>query len=211
MLMETRLMRALRLCAAISFIALSTSGCVTAYVDGGLQKASLADVRKPARPTDVQLLFQFQTKGTANAKATDILKKEVGELVSSSGLFATLSSDPALSGAILSVTINNVPITDQSDAAAKGFATGLTFGLVGSAVTDGYICTMEYLPPGAANKVTTTSRHAIHATMGAKGAPPNGIKAKNLDEAVHTMTRQIVLDGLKQLSAAPVFAAQEAS
>ena len=47
--------------------------------------------------------------------------------------------------------------------------------------------------------------------MGAKGAPPNGIKAKSIDEAVHTMTRQIVLDGLKQLSADTVFAAQEAS
>lgn len=211
MLMERRLMRALRVCAAVTFIAFTTSGCVTAYVDGGLQKASLADVRKPARPTDVQLLFQFQTKGTANAKATDILKKDVNELITASGLFATLGPDPSLSGAILSVTINNVPITDQGDAAAKGFATGLTFGLVGSAVTDGYICTMEYLPPGATNKVTTTSRHAIHATVGAKGAPSNGIKAKNLDEAVHTMTRQIVLDGLKQLSADPVFGAQEAS
>jgi hypothetical protein len=211
MLMATRLVRALRVCAAITFIALSTSGCVTAYVDSGLQQANLEDVRKPARPTDVQLLFQFQTKGTANAKATDILRKEVGELISSSGLFATLGSEPALSGAILSVTINNVPITDQNDAVAKGFATGLTFGLVGNAVTDGYVCTMEYLPPGAANKVSATSRHAIHSTMGAKGAPPNGIKAKNIDEAVHTMTRQIVLEGLKQLSADPVFAAQEAS
>ena len=62
-----------------------------------------------------------------------------------------------------------------------------------------------------AKKVTTTSRHAIHATMGAKGAPSNGIKAKSIDEAVHTMTRQIVLDGLKQLSADPVFAARGAS
>ena len=211
MLMPTRFMRALRVCAAITFIALSTSGCVTAYVDNGLQQASLEDVRKPARPTDVQLLFQFQTKGTANAKATDVLRKEVGELISSSGLFATLGSEPALSGAILSVTINNVPITSQNDAVAHGFATGLTFGLVGSAVTDGYVCTMEFLPPGVANKVSATSRHAIHSTMGAKGAPPNGIKAKSIDEAVHTMTRQIVLDGLKQLSADPVFAAQEAS
>jgi len=209
--LATRLIRALRVCAALTFIAFSTSGCVTAYVDGGLQNASLADVRKPVRPADVQLLFQFQTKGTANAKATDILSKEVGDLISSSGLFATLGPDPVPGGAILSVTINNVPITDQNDAYAKGFATGLTFGLVGSAVTDGYVCTMEYLPPGATDKVSATSRHAIHATVGAKGAPPNGVKAKSIDEAVHTMTRQIILDGLKQLSADPVFAAQEAT
>ena len=210
-MMEKCLMRALRACAAITFIALSTSGCVTAYVDSGLQKASPADIRKAARPMDAQLLFTFQTKGTANARATDALKAEVTELISTTGLFATVGPDPALSGAILSVTINNVPITDQKDAAAKGFATGLTFGLVGSAVTDGYVCTMEYLPPGAVNKVTTVSRHAIHSTVGAKGAPPNGIKAKSIDEAVHTMTRQIVLDGLKQLSTTPAFGAQASS
>jgi hypothetical protein len=115
MLMPTRLVRALRVCAAITFIALSTSGCVTAYVDSGLQQASLADVRKPARPTDVQLLFQFQTKGTANAKATDILRKEVGELISSSGLFATLGTDPADAtvAATFVVTRNGASVYDK--------------------------------------------------------------------------------------------------
>jgi hypothetical protein len=137
---------------------------------------------------------------------TDALKAQVTELVSTSGLFATVGPDPSLSGAILNITLDNVPITDQSDAAAKGFATGLTLGLVGSTVTDGYVCTIDYVPPGSAAKVTKTSRHAIHTTMGAKGAPENAIKARNLEDAVRTMTNQIILDGLKQLSNDPVFA-----
>lgn len=201
-------MSALRVCATVMLVAFSTSGCVTAYVDGGLQKVSIADVRKPVRPVDAQLLFAFQTKGTVNARATDVLKAEVTDLIATAGLFAAVGPDPAPSGAILSVTINNVPITDPGDAAAKGFGTGLTFGLVGSTVTDGYICTMEYLPPGAAKSVTALSSHAIHSTVGAKGAPENGIRAKSLDEAVHTMTRQIVLEGLKKLSADAAFAAE---
>lgn len=205
MKIQVRAMAKLRVCAAIAIVAVSTSGCMTAYVDAGLKNASATEIRKPERPTDAQLLFWFQTKGTPNARATDVLKAEVTELISGSGLFATVGPDPALSGAILNVVINNVPITDQSDAVAKGFATGLTFGLVGSAVTDGYVCTMEYVPPGTGPKVTATSRHAIHATIGAKGAPPNGIKAKSIDEAVRTMARQIVLDGLTQLSKDPAF------
>ena len=197
--------RTLLACVAISVMSLSTSGCVTAYVDGGLRDASAVHVRKPARPADTQLLFTFQTKGTTNARATDMLKADVTETISTSGLFAVVGPDPSLSGAILNVTINNVPITSQEDAFSKGFATGLTFGLVGSAVTDGYVCTIDYLPPGGRPKVTKTARHAIHATMGAKGAPANGVKAKNIEEAVRTMTRQILLEGLKQLSNDPEF------
>jgi phage-related baseplate assembly protein len=79
MLIEMRLMRALRLCVAMAFVVLSVSGCMTAYVDGGLQKASLADVRRPTSPQDVQLLFQFQNKGVVNARATEMLKNDVNE------------------------------------------------------------------------------------------------------------------------------------
>jgi hypothetical protein len=196
---------------AISVGAFSTSGCATMYVDAGLQNASAADVRKPARVFDAQLLFSFRSKGTENARATDALKAQVAELVATSGLFATVGADPSLSGAILNITLDNVPITDQSDAAAKGFATGLTLGLVGSTVTDGYVCTIDYVAPGSTSKVTKTSRHAIHTTMGAKGAPANATKARNAEDAVRTMTSQIILDGLKQLSNDPVFATQVGS
>ena len=104
-----------------------------------------------------------------------------------------------------------MPITDQGDAAAKGFATGLTFGLVGSAVTDGYICVVEYVPPGGHAKVSKTTRHAIHTTMGAKGAPENGVKATNIEDAVRTMTRQVVTEALKEVSRDPSFDAQQAT
>jgi hypothetical protein len=211
MSVASRLSRTLLACASISVAAISLSGCATAYVDGALKNVNLSEVQKPARPTDAQLLFTFQTKGTANARATEALKADVSKLVEQSGLFAVVGGDPALSGSIINITLNNVPITDQGDAAAKGFATGLTFGLVGSAVTDGYICTIEYLPPGGSAKVSKTSRHAIHTTMGAKGAPENAVKAKNLEDAVRTMTRQVVTEALKELSKDPSFSARQIS
>jgi hypothetical protein len=207
----SRLSRTLLACAGISIAAISLGGCATAYVDGALKDANLSEVRKPARATDAQLLFTFQTKGTANAKATEALKGDVTKLVQESGLFATVGSEPALSGSIISITLNNVPITDQGDAAAKGFATGLTFGLVGSAVTDGYVCVVEYVPAGGRAKVSKTTRHAIHTTMGAKGAPENAVKAKNIEDAVRTMTRQVVTEALKEVSRDPSLDAQQAT
>ncbi|MET0499826.1 MAG: hypothetical protein ABW106_16310 [Steroidobacteraceae bacterium] len=150
----------------------------------------------------MQLLFTFQTKGTTNAKVTEALESEVTAAVAASGIFATLGEAPALSGATLHIVINNVPLDDA--AFAKGFATGLTFGLVGSAVTDGYICTVDFVSPRGV-KVTKKLRHAIHTTMGAKGAPANAVKAKSLDEAVHTMTRQVTTAALKELADDPVF------
>jgi len=189
-------------CSFILAVSMLSSGCATQYVDGALRNVSAEQIRKPSRPQDAQLLFTFQTKGTANAKVTEALKAEVTAAVTSSGLFAAVGGDPALSGAILNVIINNVPLDDT--AFAKGFATGLTLGLAGSVVTDAYICTVDFISPQG-RKITKTARHAIHTTIGAKGAPANGIKAKSPDEAAHTMTRQVVTAALKDLADDSVF------
>jgi hypothetical protein len=178
-------------------------GCATMYVDNGLKDVSATEYQHPKAAQPAQLLFAFQTKGAANARATAALKEQVLETVKATQLFSNVSTDPVPGGALLSVTINNVPVTE--DAFAKGFATGLTFGLAGNVVTDGYVCTVDYSATGGP-KITKSTRHAIHTTVGAKGAPPNATKAKSPDEAVKTMTRQIVGNALKDLSADPQFA-----
>lgn len=180
--------------------ALLLPGCATMYVDSALHEVPRIDYSHP-QPT--QLLFSFQTKGTANAKATEFLKKEVTDTVTASGLFSGVSETPAGNGALLSVVINNVPVTDN--AFGKGFATGLTFGLAGNTVTDGYICTVDYVAGTGKAKITKQMRHAIHTTVGAKGAPPNAIKAASPKEAVQTMARQVVANALKDLAADPMF------
>jgi hypothetical protein len=172
-------------------------GCATMYVDNSLKEVSASEYRHPKSVQPVQLLFAFQTKGAANARATQFLKDQVTTTVRDSGLFSSISADPVAGGALLSVTIDNVPVTDN--AFSKGFATGLTFGLAGNVVTDGYVCTVNYAGTGGTT-ITKSTRHAIHTTLGAKGAPPNATKAKSTDEAVKTMARQIVGNALKDLS-----------
>lgn len=180
-----------------------TTGCANIYVDTAIGDVAPNAIRQPEAPEATQLIFEFQTKGTGNAAATGYLKNQVFDLVRQSGMFSEVSETPVASNNLLSVVINNVELT--KDAYAKGFVTGLTFGAAGSVVSDGYICTIEFQPGTTKTSIQKTVRHAIHTTLGAKGAPPNAVKAASADDAVKTMTRQIVDNGLKALSLDPAF------
>lgn len=186
---------------AVAVCAAAFSGCASFYVDTALPDVKSTELKKPATPKPVQLLFAFQTKGAPNGRATDLLKGQVSDLVKASGLFSSVSETPESS--VLNVTINNIPLTD--DAAAKGFMTGFTFGLVGATVTDGYVCHVDYVAAAGAPKVSYDIKHAIHTGIGAGSAPPNLKAAANGEEAVRTMTRQIVNNGLKKLAEDPRF------
>jgi hypothetical protein len=178
------------------------TGCATPYVDTMTKEVAVSQFKKPAQAKPVTVSFEFQTKGAPNSHATDFLKAQVTDQVANSGLFANAAGVP--DAGKLQVVLNNVAIEGQNPAAA-GFVTGLTFGAVGSTVTDGYICTISYLPPGQAQPVQVSARHAIHTTMGASGAPANAEKSPNMEAAVRKMTRDVVSTALRDLSSSPNF------
>lgn len=181
-------------------------GCASFYVDDSLHDLSATEKVAVANPRPVQLLFDFQTKGVSNARATDRIRGYVVSAVQGSGLFSQVTTDPAPNGAVLNVVINNVPLTD--DAFAKGFMTGFTLGLVGSNVGDGYICTIDYLPGGNGPKVEKSLRDAIYTSLGATaGTPPHAQKMSGIDAAVQTMVRQVVSNTLNEVAKDPGFQA----
>ncbi|WP_234484382.1 hypothetical protein [Noviherbaspirillum pedocola] len=188
---------------AVSLFMLLIAGCGTLYVDGGLPEVPSDKFKVAARPHPVQLLYEFQTKGAVNSVAAEQTRAIALEAVKRTGLFSEISTAPVTDGAVLSIIINNVPLTD--DAAAKGFVTGLTFGVVGNQVTDGYLCTVEYLPSAKAPKITKTVRHAIHTTVGAKGAPEKSIPAASARDAVEMMVRQAVSNLLDAVASDAAF------
>lgn len=189
--------------AVLLLFSLLMTGCASFYVDTATRDVPPSELRMVAQPAPVQVLFEFQTKGVQNARATDHLRTQVIGQIKASGLFSAVEDKPVAGGAMLSLKLNNVPLSD--DAFGKGFVTGLTFGLAGNQVTDGYICTVEYLDPTRQTPIVKTARHAIHTVIGAKEAPANGIRAETIEEAVRTMTRQIVGTALKDLSFDPDF------
>lgn len=190
-------MRFARILVAVAAVGVF-SGCASHYLDASTKEVAAAQYKKPAQAKPVQLLFEFQSKGVINTRATDYLKVQVGEQVKASGLFSVVDDKAVPGGALLSITLNNVPLTD--DAFSKGFMTGLTFGLAGSTVSDGYVCTVKYLNGGPAEPITKVARHAIHTTMGATATPEKATKAENIEAAVRTMTREIVSNTLNDLS-----------
>jgi hypothetical protein len=178
------------------------TGCATSYVDTMTKEVAASQFKKPVQARPVSVSFEFQTKGVPNTAATDFLKAQVTEQVTNSGLFANATG--AADAGKLQIVLNNVPVEGQNPA-ASGFVTGLTFGAVGSTITDGYICTVSYLPPGQAQPVKVSARHAIHTTMGASGAPANAEKSPNMEAAVRKMTRDVVSTALRDLSNAQDF------
>jgi hypothetical protein len=197
--------RPVRVFLGVAFLAGAAllGGCATQYVDGAVKDVPVDQFQRPAQLHPAQVVFEFQTKGAANARATEQVKPMVMESVKSTGLFSDVQDKPVPGAALLSIKINNIVLTD--DVYAKGFMAGLTLGLAGSTVTDGYICTVSYLAPGRTTPIVETSKHAIHTSVGNGGAPANGIKAANIQEAVRIMVRQITAHALKDLSHDPEF------
>ncbi|HVQ09282.1 MAG TPA: hypothetical protein VMS43_12695 [Allosphingosinicella sp.] len=168
-------------------------------VPGELDPATKVRIETP-RP--VQLLFTFQTNGAPNMRATNFVKEQVGNDVRGSGLFSEVAQAPVADGAVLSITINNIP---ERGAAGRGFRTGLTFGLAGTTVTDDYEITFEYLSGPTATPIRRVVRHAIRTTIGRTDPPTDVTRARNPEEALRTVVRQSLAHGLNQLGGDPAF------
>lgn len=184
--------------SSMLILASMMTGCTSVYVDTATKEVPVEQMKRVVDPKPVQLVFEFQTKGVPNPRATDLLKDAVGKEVKESGLFSSVSTDSTPNVGLLNVTLNNIPLTD--DAASKGFVTGMTFGLAGSTVTDGYICTLSYLPPGQVTPIVKTVRHAIHATIGNASPPPAAQKSTSILEAINKVTRDVLSNALNDLS-----------
>jgi hypothetical protein len=175
------------------------AGClsVKSYVDPALPQVTRADIAAPATLRPVQIAVEFRSQGSANAGATAEVAPRVLAIASSSGLFSAVSREPAGPDAgLLTVVIDNVP-ADGENAAMEGFGTGLTFGAVGSMVTDRYVSTITYSRGGETASVEV--RHALHTTVG-NHSGPEGLTAVSLQEAAHQVIDQLVWNGLDQLA-----------
>lgn len=181
--------------------ALSLSACISPqhYVDPKLGETQMSGLKKPTDPQPIQMLFEFRTKGVANARATTAVKPRVEAELAKSGLFSAVSAEPVASGRKLAISIDNVEPEGQR-AGQKGFATGLTLGLDGNTISDDYVCTFTYLEPGH-EPVTQEVRHTLYTTIGITN-PPKGLTPAPLADAFATVIRQAVDKGLAEIDQA---------
>ena len=196
-------MRLIRRLASIAGVVLALAGlgglggCASFYIDRSGPTVGVADIVKTKDSRPVQLFYEYQTRGIANARATAATSDAVRLVVIDSNLFTSVSALPA-AGRRLVIAINNVPITSAAEARAKGFVTGLTFGLAGTTVADGIACTAT-LFDGEVVTASASAQSAVYTTIGAASAPP-GLTAMQPADALREIVTQLTWRVLRDLS-----------
>ncbi len=193
-----------RLCRWLALLLLAVTITMPAmaavYVERSPGEVPPERKARVAAPAPVQLLIAFQTDGKDNPRAAKYVKPIITKAIEASGLFSAVGEATTTEGATLFVTMNNIV---QKGAAGKGFLTGLTLGLAGTVVRDGYVTTLEYVPARGAAPVTKAIEHGIYLKIGAKSAPENVDKVKGIAEAIEIVIRQSLDHGLAAIFPPP--------
>lgn len=152
----------------VGAFALALTGCIIpkSYVDPKYDSLSFETV-EIASDTSYDITTSFQRNGKENAGGAKQVAKVTEKFLAKSGI------NNVPEGQKLKITVNN--ITNMGAAAGKGFATGLTLGLAGSTVTDGYEFTFEL--EGEGETVSKTYGHALHTTVGNTSAPFDNVES----------------------------------
>jgi len=169
------------------------SGCMApkTIVDPTYGTTKYDDISRPTAPKKFMVLAEFQRNGQHYPKVDSTLKDIVERVLRASGVVS-----PATDSAFgeMDVVVNN--FGDRGNAAAKGFATGLTFGLVGNTVTDYYEMRVAIHTNG---KIVTKDgiKHALHTKIGMGSTPP-GLEALPIQTAFERAVEQMLLNAIKE-------------
>lgn len=179
---------------ALSLASAMLQGCMSTrtYVDPAYATATYADLPRRAKPYQWRIVVEFQRNGQRLPSMDVAAQNTVEQVIRSSGI--ALPADDKATGR-LKVTINNV--SNSGSAIAKGFGSGLTFGLIGTQVTDNYEMEAELFVDG---KVVRRSgyKHALHTTMGNASFPTN-VQPLSVEAAFSKAVEQMMLSFLKDL------------
>ncbi|HDZ58225.1 MAG TPA: hypothetical protein ENI17_15335 [Pseudomonas xinjiangensis] len=179
---------------SVAFIALALGGCVSSksYVDPKYKEVSYSDVSRVQDLYGVRVNVDFQRNGKSLPAVNNELRSSVERVFRASGVVIPTTGATDLD---IKVTCNNV--ADMGGAATKGAGTGLTLGLVGTAVTDIYQVTIEFRQGG--ELITKRYDHAIHTTIGNKASPVQGAAPTSPANAFSGVVEDVILQFLKEM------------
>ena len=165
------------------------TGCISpkSYVDPTFGKTTYNDIQSVEKKYDSLITVEFQRNGKKFDAAISEVKKHVDKTLRATGVINPTSNNSDIT---IKVIVNNV--ADLSDAAAKGFGTGLTFGAIGTTVTDYYEITVEYTD--SEGSLIKSYKHALHTTIGNEKAPFENVNPTTLAEAFGIVVEQTLLN-----------------
>jgi hypothetical protein len=186
------ILSSLRLIFTVVVAALLT-GCITAksFVDPSYPKYTYESIKRPATPLKLTLVTEFQRNGERLPRADAALRDNTERIFRASGVIVPTTDSPE---GQVKVVVNNV--VDRGAAAAKGFGTGLTFGLAGSTVVDAYELTLVI----SANGKTYSSiaiKHQLFTAIG-NTSTPEGVETVPIGIAFQRVLEQMLLRALKE-------------
>ena len=180
---------------SMAFLLAFLSGCVSpkTYVDPGFSGASYDQIKPVNEKYSSNVLIEFQRNGERFSRADGELRGHVERTLRATGVVTPSGESSQYT---IKVIVNN--IADIEGAAAKGFGTGLTFGAVGSVVTDYYEVTIEFVDENGAKHVGTY-KHALHTTIGNKKAPFDNVNPTTPADGFGTVVEQTLLNFIKEM------------
>lgn len=183
--------------ALMLVIAALLEGCISmhSYVDPQYHHAAFSDLARSPLPYALSVQVEFERNEVARPGVDRTLLDDVDRTLRASGVVVPYDGKGSADGAIR-ITLDNV--ADMGASAAKGFGTGLTFGLVGSQVADGYEMSAR-LTQG--DSVTERKyHHVIYTTVGNASGPP-GVQAVPLGTAFNQVIDDMLLNFIKDVQA----------
>lgn len=187
------LLRALLVSCAV----VGLTACISpqAYVDPAFREAQLGEIKPAKVPYPISLQVQFLRNGEALPVADAELRAAVEQALAASGVLVVDANGSPMA---LNIVANN--LADIGDASAKGFGTGLTFGAVGTTVTDYYEFQVS-LTAADGKAVNRQYKHAIHTVIGNDDAPVAGVQPVALTDAFAMVVRDVIDNFLKAMQA----------
>lgn len=186
-----------RLYLVIALLATLTAltGCMPkSFIDPGMYKGGLKTAPRLAQPIPVTLTVKGMTQGSESSRATEFWTRQFSKTLNDSQALV-----PAAAGqtAAYKLTIEMDNVGDFGKAMGKGFLTGLTLGLAGSTVTDGYVMRSSLSAPDGRTS-THEYKHAIHSMIGNTSAP-EGTETMSPVEAVIRVVEDLVAQMLRDM------------
>jgi hypothetical protein len=177
----------------VVFICVSVSGCLStkAYVDLQYRRATYSEIGHVDTKYKANIDVEFQRNGKHFSNADNELRGHVESVFRATGVVVPTTEPVELK---IKVIANN--IADLAAARTKGFATGLTFGVAGTTVTDYYEVTIEYQNGGM--KGRSTYKHAIHTTIGNASAPIP-VEPMTVSDAFGKVVEDVILNFVKEM------------
>ena len=169
------------------------SGCSEHYVDPNFSLATYDDIQPVAERHKAYVEAVFIVfNGEPNEKLSASVKNHAVRALRSTGAL-TIAEEEAAEIHIKLRMENVVSAGELAGATAKGMVTGFTFGLVGTAVTDGFVMTITYSDPEH-GELVKEYKHAVHTTIGVKDAPFKNVQSKSMDDAFATIIEELMLN-----------------